>query len=294
MYIQSFFNYLRHEKRYSEHTLDAYRSDIEQLSKYLKVVYEINDIQEAKPTLLRSWIVQLMSEKIAAKSIRRKISSIKSFYKFLLRKGIIDQNPTAALIIPKLPKRLPKTIEAETVTNLLGNHYYNEEHDGLRDQIIITLLFETGIRLSELINMSDKQLDLAQNQIRILGKGNKERIVHISNNLSILIKKYLTKRNEIFGTESSFALLRTDKGQNLYPNFVHRLLKTQLATVTTATHTHPHVMRHTFATTLLNNGADLNAIKSLLGHSSLAATQVYTHNSIEKIKKVYSQSHPKA
>ena len=199
--MQSFFNYLRHEKRYSEHTLEAHRSDIEQLSKYSKAAYEINDIQEAQSTLLRSWIVQLMSEKIAAKSIRRKISSIKSFYKFLLRKGIIDQNPTAALILPKLPKRLPKTIEAETVTNLLGNHYYNEEHDGLRDQIIITLLFETGIRLSELINMSDKQLDLAQNQIRILGKGNKERIVHISNNLSILIKKYLTKRNEIFGTE---------------------------------------------------------------------------------------------
>jgi len=294
MNISSFLNYLQYEKRFSRHTLVAYKSDLEQLDKYLLSVYEISDEKQVSHSLLRSWMVELVSDKLQTKSIRRKISAVKSYFRFLLRKGEIEKNPASALSSPKLPRRLPKTLDPNCISSLIDHHFFKDDFEGYRDRLIIELLFDCGIRLSELIDLSEQDISFSQMQLRILGKGKKERILPLSKSLKELIIKYLTYRHEIYETDAAFSLLLTDKGQKLYPNFVHRLLKKYLDTVTTAEHKNPHVMRHTFATTLLNNGADLNAIKTLLGHSSLAATQVYTHNSIEKIKKVYLQSHPKA
>ncbi len=295
MQSASFFNYLQYEKRYSPQTLKAYQTDLAQFLAYLQDFYQIDDPTLVTHTHIRSWMVELVNNNISARSINRKLSTLKTYFRFLQKKGLVTNNPTLNVSAPKGSFRLPKVLEAEKIDQLLNEHHFGNDFEGTRNQLIIAMFYETGIRLSELINLQKSQIDLNQKILTITGKGNKQRILSFSEKLHANLLAYMDKREETFPTiEADANFFLTQKGKSLYPKLIHRLLEQKLSWVTTSQHTNPHTLRHTFATTLLNNGADLNSIKELLGHSSLAATQVYTHNSIEKIKNIYKQAHPKS
>ncbi len=290
--IDSFLKYLQYEKRYSEHTLTAYKKDLEQFTLFLAETFEMENTHEVKHPHLRSWIVALMEAGIAPGSINRKIATLKSYYKFLLGREYITTNPTGRLKPLKAEKRLPSFVRENEMVNLLDRIEFSEDFTGLRDRLILELLYATGIRLSELINLKDLDINEYQSSIKVLGKRNKERLIPTSDFIVKLLRNYREKRNIDFG-KTEF-LLVTDNGDKLYPMMVYRTVKKYLEQVTTISKKSPHVLRHTFATHLLNKGAELNAVKDLLGHTSLAATQVYTHNSMEKLKSVFDQAHPKA
>lgn len=290
--IESFLKYLRYEKRYSEHTLIAYRRDLEQFQSFLSEAFEILDSKEAKHPHLRSWVVELMESGITPNSINRKIATLKSYYKFLLGREYIETNPTGRLKPLKGEKRLPSFVRENEMITLLDQVDFSEDFFGYRDRLILELLYATGIRLSELINLKDTDINTYQGSIKVLGKRNKERLIPTADFIVKLLKSYQLMRDAQFGM--SEYLLLTDKGEQLYPMMVYRTVRKYLEQVTTISKKSPHVLRHTFATHLLNKGAELNAVKDLLGHTSLAATQVYTHNSMEKLKSVFDQAHPKA
>lgn len=290
--VASFFIYLQHEKRYSKHTLISYETDLRQLAVYLSATYEITDISLASYQMLRSWLLSLAGEDLKPRSLARKIACLKSYYTFLHKQGTIPLNPTLRLKSPKLEKRLPAFVEEKKMDILLDEIAFPEGFEGIRDKLILELLYGTGIRLSELIGIKETDYNHYDHTLKVLGKGDKERIVPINKTLSTLISTYLAQKN----TEESKNnyLIVTDKYDKLYPVFVQRIVKKYLSLVTTLEKKSPHVLRHTFATHLLDRGADLNSIKDMLGHGSLAATQVYTHNSLEKLKKVFEKAHPKA
>ena len=290
--VDSFLKYLRYEKRYSEHTLTAYEKDLEQFTNFLQETFEIDDLTEVKHPHLRSWIVELMEAGIAPGSINRKIATLKSYYKFLLAREFVTTNPTGRLKPLKVEKRLPSFVRENEMVVLLDQIEFSEDFFGLRDRVILEMLYATGIRLSELIGLKDLDINEYQNSIKVLGKRNKERLIPTTDFLVKLLRNYQQQRNKQFG-KTEF-LLVTDNGDKLYPMMVYRTVKKYLEQVTTISKKSPHVLRHTFATHLLNKGAELNAVKDLLGHTSLAATQVYTHNSMEKLKSVFDQAHPKA
>ncbi|HCX25159.1 MAG: integrase [Flammeovirgaceae bacterium] len=290
--VDSFLKYLRYEKRYSEHTLTAYTKDLEQFTHFLHETFEIDDLTEVKHPHLRSWIVELMEAGIAPGSINRKIATLKSYYKFLLAREFIATNPTGRLKPLKAEKRLPSFVRENEMVVLLDQIEFSKDFFGLRDRLILEMLYATGIRLSELIGLKDLDINEYQNSVKVLGKRNKERLIPTSDFIVKLLRNYREKRNQQFG-KTEF-LLVTDNGDKLYPMMVYRTVKKYLEQVTTISKKSPHVLRHTFATHLLNKGAELNAVKDLLGHTSLAATQVYTHNSMEKLKSVFDQAHPKA
>ena len=294
MRTESYLRYLEHEKRYSAHTLKSYTTDLLQFSAYLQAQYQLNKESKVELFHIRSWIVTLVNQKMTAKSINRKLSTLKSYFKYLQKRGEIKKNPAALVRAPKIPERLPNTISPEKIELLLEKRFFGDDFTGRRDKLILALLFETGIRLSELIGMEIQDINWSESQIKVLGKRKKERLVHFSNSLRDDLKSYLEARKSISGAEAALQIFLTTKAKAIYPNLVHRVLKKYLPLVSTSLDRHPHILRHTFATALLNNGADLNAIKELLGHSSLAATQVYTHNSIEKMKVIYNDTHPKA
>lgn len=285
-----FLEYLQFEKRFSSHTLVAYQNDIEQFSVYLNTMYQITSIEEVNHTLIRSWIVEMMDQGISPRSVNRKITSLKTFYKFLLRQKWVHENPMLKIQSPKTSKRLPVFVEKEKMDVLLDHVAFGTDQKGLRDKLIIELFYSTGMRLSELIQLKEKDVDLYANQLKVLGKRNKERLIPITNELKQLLQQYLKERP---ATEEEVLLL-SDRGKKLSEKFVYNLVKAYLSQVTTIDKKSPHVLRHTFATHMLNNGADLNAIKELLGHANLSATQVYTHNTVEKLKNVHKQAHPKA
>ena len=291
--VDSFLKYLQYEKRFSVHTTSAYKQDLDQLTEYLNSTYEISDPKEATHSLLRSWVVSLMEEGLAPTSVNRKIATLKSYYKFLQGRSVIDQNPALKLRPLKTEKRLPSFVRENEMTVLLDQIPFAEDFSGTRDKLIFELLYATGIRLSELIGLKDSDINFYQNQIKVLGKRNKERIIPIPDSVAVAIKSYIKVRSAEFPECENFLIL-TDSGTKLYPVFVYRTVNRYLNLVTTISKKSPHVLRHTFATHLLNKGADLNAVKDLLGHTSLAATQVYTHNSMEKLKSVFDQAHPKA
>ena len=244
--------------------------------------------------MIRSWIVALVDEKIENRSINRKIATLRSFYNFLLRHKTITANPMLKIRALKTDKTLPKYVEEKPMENLLDDMQFSDDFSGLRDKLVIELLYGTGMRLAELIGLKITDLNLYNNTLVVLGKRNKQRIIPVNKSLVEAIKKYLTLRTDIADDTTHSYLILTDSGTQVYPMFIQRLVKKYLSLVTSLEQRSPHVLRHTFATHLLNRGADLNAIKDLLGHTSLAATQVYTHNSIEKLKKVFKQAHPKA
>ena len=289
-----FFKYLTFEKRYSPHTLTSYRTDLGQFAHYLAQTYEITDPAQADHTIIRSWIVSLLHNKLDARSVNRKIACLRSYYKFLLLTGAIPQNPMLKVTAPKNAKKLPAFLPQETMQQLFEQIEFPETFEGCRDKLVLELLYGTGMRLSELIGLEENSIDLGRKTIRVLGKGRKERILPLNKSLEICLKAYLDKKAQEFSDNKPAALLVTTKMQPLYPKLIYRIVKMYTGMVTTSKHRNPHMLRHTFATHLLDNGADLNAIKELLGHSSLAATQVYTHNSIEKLKSVFEKAHPKA
>lgn len=290
---QSFFNYIEFEKRYSRHTLEAYKNDLEQLSDFM-VKNESNDIHLATHHDIRNWIVSMMEHKVSARSINRKISTLKSFYKFLMRKGEIKKSPLGKVQSPKTSRRLPVFVELPGIERLMKEVEFPEGYEGLRDKMILELFYGTGMRRSELINLRETDVDSYNSQIKVLGKGNKERLIPIHNSLLASVKSFIAEKKRLLETPSENYLIVSENGKKLPPPVVYAVVKKYLNMVTTVDKKSPHVLRHTFATHLMNNGADINAVKELLGHSSLAATQVYTHNTIDKLKEIYRQAHPKA
>ncbi len=289
---QSFFNYLEFERRYSRHTLESYRNDLSQFASFLKS-YE-KQLSEATHTDIRNWIVSMMEQKITARSVNRKVSALKSFYKFSLRRGHIKKNPLAKVQTPKTSKRLPVFVELTGIDRLLKEIEFPAGYEGLLDKMLIELFYGTGIRRSELINLKETDFDSYSSQIKVLGKGSKERIIPIHTELTNSIKKFIAEKKKNVPEQEGSFLLVSEKGKKLQAAFAYTTVKKYLNLVTTVDKKSPHTLRHTFATHLMNNGADINAVKELLGHSSLAATQVYTHNTIDKLKNIYKQAHPKA
>ena len=287
--IEKFINYLQYEKRYSSHTLIAYNNDLFEFENFLKQTFEITLFTEVSAIQIRNWVVVLMEKDLSPKTIRRKLSAVKMFFKFLMIDGQIIQSPYQKITLPKIAKRLPVFVEESKMEFFLDPKEFETDICGLRDQLIIEIFYSTGIRLSELINL--KLNDIQKDRLKVLGKRNKERIIPITEQLSTLIQIYLKKREE-YDIHQLQWLLLTDSGNKLYSQFVYRKVNFYLSKVSTNKKKSPHVLRHTFATHLLNKGADLNAVKELLGHASLAATQVYTHNTIEKLKNIYNQAHP--
>lgn len=290
--VESFVKYLQFEKRFSPHTVTAYSNDLDQLSQFLLKTFEISKIEEALHPHLRSWVVELMDKGVSARSVNRKIVSVKSFFKFLQKRELLETNPATKLKSLKVPKDLPNFVQEAEMDNLLDRMEFPEGFAGKRDKLVIELLYATGIRLSELIGLTPESVNPYENTVKVLGKRNKERLVPLHAEVIKMIKEYNDLRQQ--ESAKSDKLLITDSGNDLYPQFVYNLVKKYLSQVTTLSKKSPHVLRHTFATHLLNKGADLNAVKDLLGHASLASTQVYTHNSIEKLKAVFDQAHPKA
>jgi len=289
--ITLFIDFLKFEKRASVHTIKSYHTDLDQFQKYLLFQYELDKPQEAKAPMLRSWIVSLMEEGMNPSSINRKIASLRTFFGFLKRKNVVSQDPTKILSALKTRKKLPAFVEEKSMEMLFQEDTFTDDFEGVRDRTIMELLYGSGIRLAELVSLELNDLNLPARTIRVFGKRSKERIVPISTSLANLLHQYLTLRAPAEDTE---ILILTNSGKAVYPVFVQRTVGKYLSAVTTLSQKSPHVLRHTYATHLLNRGADLNAIKELLGHANLAATQIYTHNSIEKLKKTHQQAHPKA
>ncbi len=290
--IDSFLKYLRYEKRSSEHTTESYRRDLVQLEKFLSANLDICNTEEVSYNHLRGWIVDLVESGLAPTSVNRKIATLKSYYKFLLVRGYVNENPANRLKPLRTEKKLPSFVREVEMDILLEKVEFSSDFEGKRDKLILELLYGTGVRLNELINLKDTDVNSFQGTIKVLGKRNKERVIPIGQFLVRTIKEYQSLKRALFPNMDM--LLLTDRGQKLYPMFVYRKVKVYLELVTTISKKSPHVLRHTFATHLLNKGADLNAVKDLLGHTSLAATQVYTHNSMDKLKAVFDQAHPKA
>ena len=293
VYLQKYIEYLKYEKRYSDHTVIAYKNDLEQFVNFFQSYSEGSLWENVVNKDIRSWIANFVEEGNSSKTVNRKLSSLKSFFLFLNKKEIYALNPAKLVSAPKNKKSLPKFIEEKQINFLLDEIRFEDSFEGQRDKLIIILFYYTGIRLSELINLEVNEVDTENSRIKVLGKRNKERIIPLHSKVKSHMKNYIISRNLLVKSSDIPFLFTTFKGSKLYPKLVYRIVNKSIAMVSTISQKSPHVLRHTFATHMLNNGADLNAIKELLGHSNLAATQIYTHNSFEKLKKVYQQAHPR-
>lgn len=285
--FREFLAFIQYEKRYSLHTVLAYQKDLEQFAQYFENYNPGVNLHAARHTAIRAWIVSLMNNKISPRSINRKISTLKTYYKFLLRKGIIKQNPMSKIISPKTPSRLPVYVEAKNMDKLLEKVVFEDGFEGLRDKMIIELLYATGMRRSELIGLKNADLDSYNAQLKVLGKGKKERLIPLPSNMMKKISQYKDLK-----PNSEYLLCKKD-GTQLTADMVYRIVKKNLSFVTTSDKKSPHILRHSFATAMLNNGAEINAVKELLGHANLSATQIYTHNTLDKLKATYKQAHPR-
>jgi integrase/recombinase XerC len=290
--LQPFLDYLKFEKRYSQHTLLSYQNDLEQFFAYLCSQFEAPALEKITAMYIRSWLAEMKEEGISAKSINRKISSLKSFFKYQMKTGVLADTPMVTVVAPKISKRLPVFVEEKDMATLFDHVEFSDDWNGRTERLVMRLFYSTGMRLSELIHLKESQLDASHSQVKVLGKGKKERIIPVSKELIADLLAYVSEKPvRIAGIVTVFV---TEKGRTLQPRSVYAFVREKLALVTTIRKKSPHILRHSFATHLMNNGADLNAVKELLGHSSLAATQVYTHNTIEKLKEVFKKAHPKA
>ena len=288
MYLKEFINYIQSEKRYSDYTITSYKVDLNQFFNYLIEEYKIENPENVTFKIVRNWISYLLESGLKPRSVNRKISSLKSYFKFLVISNYSDSNPTLKITSPKTSKRLPVFLEKEKINSLLDAKYFDENFIGYRDKLIIELFYFTGIRLSELLNISIKDIDFNNSQIKVLGKRNKERLIPLTYTLILELKNYINKHN------LNSYLFVDENNNKLYSKKVYRIVNKYISKVSSLKKKSPHVLRHSFATHMLNNGADINAIKEILGHSNLSATQIYTHNSIKKLKNVHKQAHPKA
>ncbi|MGF7079828.1 tyrosine-type recombinase/integrase [Mucilaginibacter sp. UYCu711] len=296
MFLARFIQYIKFEKRYSPHTVSAYQSDLDQFISFLNHPDQtITHPQEISHYLIRNWMVELMNQGLSARSINRKIATLRKYFKFLVQEGVLTINPASKINTPKIPKNLPVVVEDARLTQMLDNgEVFTDDFKGTRDKLIIEMLFGTGMRLSELLGIKDTDINAYEGTVKVLGKRNKERIIPLNQELRLLLLKYNElKKSENFGN-NSLTLIVTDKGANAYPKLIYLTVHKYLSNISTQNKRSPHVLRHTFATSLLNAGADLNAIKELLGHANLSATQIYTHNSVERLKSIYKLAHPKA
>jgi len=293
-HIQSFLDYLKFEKRYSVHTIIAYQTDLSDFFNFLKNTFDSTDLKLISHTWVRSWLASLKENDNTSRSINRKISTLKSFFKYHIKSGNLQSTPMSQVISPKMQKRLPSFIREKDALKMIDAvSVATEDWDSLNAKMLITLFYATGMRLSELINLKESQIDTGNRQLKILGKGNKERIITVPATILADIKDYKAQKRKLFEKVQD-VLLVTSKGQKLYPKYAYNIVNRVLGESSTLDKKSPHVLRHSFATHLMNNGANLNAVKELLGHSSLSSTQVYTHNTIEKLKDVYKKAHPKA
>jgi integrase/recombinase XerC len=292
--LNDFSNYIKIEKRYSEHTVRAYTDDIKQFAHFLKIDPESDKFPELTQSDIRQWVVFLINSGNSPRTLRRKIASLKTFFNYCLRNQLISQNPADGLILPKLSKRLPEFIKESSIDTLFSKSQFEEGFHGLRDRLILELFYATGMRLSELVSLQPASFDMLKGEVKILGKRNKERIVPLTHTVQKLLQEYIALAREQFDLQDTQCLILTDKGKPVYPKMVQRIVQKHLATSTTLEKKSPHMLRHTFATHMLNNGAELNAVKELLGHANLAATEIYTHNTYEKLKSIYKQAHPRA
>jgi integrase/recombinase XerC len=296
MFLERFIQYIQFEKRYSPHTVSAYQSDLDQFIGFLNnPEVEITHPEQITQHHIRNWIVEMMGNEIAARSISRKIATLRKYFKFLLAEGVITINPTSKIHTPKVPKNLPVVVEDERLTQMLDSvDVFADDFAGTRDKLVIEMLFGTGMRLAELVGLKESDIDNYEGTVKVLGKRNKQRIIPLNQELRLLLVKYLElKKSENFSNKS-LTLIVTNKGTDIYPKLVYLIVQKYLSHISTQSKRSPHVLRHTFATSLLNKGADLNAIKELLGHANLSATQIYTHNSVERLKSIYKLAHPKA
>ena len=287
--IKNFLDYLTIEKRYSVHTTVSYKNDLNQFNLYLSESYSGIEFQKVEMIHVRSYMVHLLESKLAKSTVARKVSSIKSLYKFMKKEQLISSSPIQLLETPKLDSRLPVFLKEEEVVNLFEEFKFEDSFSGKRDKMILYLFYQTGIRLSELIGI--KNVDVRNGELKVLGKRNKERIIPLSNNIQPLIDQYLNLKDDLGFKKKYFFV--TDNGNKLYEKFVYRKVNYYLSMVSSKQKKSPHILRHTFATHMLNNGADLNSIKEILGHENLSATQVYTHNTFQKLKSIHKQSHPR-
>lgn len=289
---EQFLEYIRLEKRYSSHTCRAYSTDLEMFYNFISQEFQVSEIGQVEHGMIRSWLARESQRKISSRSIQRKISVLRSYFKFLINEKIVVNNPMEKIVAPRVSRRLPYFIDSVKMDTLLDETDFGSGFRGIRNRLIIQLLYTTGIRLSELQSLTVENIDFRAGTIRVSGKRNKERIIPLTPEMVKGLDAYILVREKQYGTGGSLFL--SDSGKPMYPKAVYLIVKKYLGTITTHSRRSPHTLRHTFATQLLNNGADLNAVKELLGHASLAATQVYTHNTIEKLKNIYNQAHPKA
>lgn len=294
--LDSYIDYLRYEKRCSKNTVTAYQRDIEQFFLYMKDALQITELQEISGSDIRTWILTLLEDQEhTARTVNRKISALKAFYRYQVKTGEVATNPMLQIHAPKFSKKIPEYVEEKDMGKLFENITFTDDFEGMRDRLILEMFYATGIRLSELLGIKKLDIDLFNSSIKVLGKRNKERIIPFGSNLHDLLTSYMEYYEKtIVADIHNYYIFVAANGKRLYPKAVYRIVRKYLDMVTTIDKRSPHVIRHTFATHLLNNGADLNAIKEILGHSSLAATQVYTHNSMEQLKSIYKQAHPRA
>jgi integrase/recombinase XerC len=303
MFLERFIQYIKFEKRYSPHTVSAYQSDLDQFMLFLNnpgdaiVVPEpiITHPNQITYHDIRNWMVSMIDHKLTGRSVNRKMATLRKYFKFLLQEGVITQNPASKIRSQKIPKHLPVVVEGTSLTQMLDNDIVtDDDFEGMRNKLVVEFLFGTGIRLAELLGLKDSDINDYEGTLKVLGKRNKERIIPINTELRILLGRYLElKKNQNFHN-ISVMLIVTSKGTDAYRQLIYLIVQKYLSNISTQTKRSPHVLRHTFATSLLNNGADLNSIKELLGHANLSATQIYTHNSVERLKSIYKQAHPKA
>jgi integrase/recombinase XerC len=294
MDVERFLDYLKHERRYSAHTVAAYANDLSQLKGYLDDFYELTNLLECSTIQLRSWIVDMSEHKVSPRTINRRLVAVRSFFKWSIQNGLVTASPAEGLTMLKTRSRLPEFVDENDMERLLDHLPLGEGLSEIRNRTIIELLYQTGIRVSELTRLTRGGFSDGMDHLKVTGKRDKERIVPFGRKLRSQLLAYLALRDQKYGIENGAPLFFTDRGKPLYPRFVYLLVKRYLSMVTTLTRKSPHVIRHTFATAMLNGGADINAVKELLGHSSLASTQVYTHNTVEKLKRVYRLAHPRA
>lgn len=291
--FNEFLQCLQYEKNYSSHTVLSYRTDLLQFCDFLEISPVKFSPASVTPAILQQWVLSLMESKQSPRTISRKISTLKSFWHFLQVRGVADKNPTIKLVLPKTNKHLPTFYRQQEMDNVLSESMKVGGFEAIRNRLIIELFYETGLRVSELVSLRDSSVDFESRQLRVIGKRNKERIIPLGDNICCELKSYQKSRDEEIELKCDALFIRKN-GMSMYSKAIYNIVHEKMSEVSTLHKQSPHVLRHTFATTLLNNGADINAVKDLLGHSSLAATQVYTHVSFSELNKIYKQAHPRA